>query len=126
MAGTKLSRKEKKKQRFESARYYAIRKSGRVYPLIWTHAEFCQRLKKLSLLEGHRRRVVEQTTVGDLWVSTVFLPLNHQYFHGPPKIFETMIFGKDGDEDRWRYSTYKQAKRGHVHAVRVAMARIKN
>lgn len=69
-------------------------------------------------------------------VSTVWLGLNHNWFGGPPLIFETMIFDESrtmtpvgapwnsrttwtgGDLAQWRYSTGEQAIRGHVHALR--------
>ena len=65
-------------------------------------------------------RVVAQTQVGELWVSTVFLGLDHSFGHGPPVLFETMVFrGRDGaGEDMWRYSTYDEAEAGHAKVVR--------
>ena len=35
---------------------------------------------------------VAETHVGDYWISTVFLGLDHSFHHGPPVLFETMIF----------------------------------
>lgn len=38
-------------------------------------------------------RHVAQTRIGNVWVSTVFLGLDHNFFgEGPPILFETMIF----------------------------------
>ena len=55
-------------------------------------------------------------------VSTVWLGLDHNWRPGgPPLIFETMIFEGEGFTEAgamWRYSTSKQAIRGHMHAVR--------
>lgn len=64
------------------------------------------------------RRVVE-TYVDDICVSTVFLGLDHSFNHGPPMIFETMIFGGEHDEKQWRYSTWDEAVAGHDRAVRL-------
>jgi hypothetical protein len=57
--------------------------------------------------------------VGDLWVSTVWLGLNHNYGDGPPLIFETMVFptGSYSEEYCQRYSTKEQAKEGHDRVV---------
>ena len=44
-----------------------------------------------------KRRVAE-TTVDDLWISTVFLGLNHNWHEGPPVVWETMVFC-NSDED---------------------------
>ncbi len=68
--------------------------------------------------------VVRHDIVGKSTVSTVLLPLDHQWFEGPPLIFETMIL----DDPRsalhlfqYRYSTMAQALAGH--AVTLAAAR---
>ena len=63
-----------------------------------------------------RQKRVARTTVGDTYVSTVFLGLDHAC-EGPPMIFETMIFGGDRDQDCWRYSTEEEARAGHAKAV---------
>lgn len=51
-------------------------------------------------------------------VSTVWLGLDYNFGHGPPLIFETMIFG-DGSLDCFRYSTEQGARVGHDEAVTV-------
>lgn len=38
-------------------------------------------------------RVVRRTILGRVWVSTVFLSMDHQWGDGPPLLFETMVFG---------------------------------
>lgn len=45
-------------------------------------------------MERARRRVA-LTQVGPCTVSTVFLGLDHNYFGGPPLLFETMVFVPD-------------------------------
>jgi hypothetical protein len=47
--------------------------------------------------EVANRRVAE-TTVGNLWISTVFLGLDHNWHGGPPILWETMVFC-NSDED---------------------------
>jgi hypothetical protein len=74
--------------------------------------------------------------VGDVFVSTVFLGLDHNYSdNGPPVLFETMTFAKgenpeDTRVDEWcrRYATWDEALRGHgevVRAVRAAQSKQK-
>jgi len=72
-------------------------------------------------------RIVQQDQIGDYWVSTVFLGLDHG-FHvdrgiHPPILFETMTFigkphrDKDGNavsESDDRYSTWDEALAGHL------------
>src|SRR5205809_567378 len=53
-------------------------------PISWDEA--------MRLFEEDRdKRIVEQTMVGDIKVSTVLLVINHNFGDGPPLIFETMI-----------------------------------
>lgn len=85
------------------------------------------------LTEASQPGYVERRRVGGdyidpekkIWVSTVFLGLDHQ-FHpgGPPLIYETMVFdnregGRKLGVDRYcdRYSTREQALAGHRGTV---------
>lgn len=69
------------------------------------------------LQETHDERIVQQTDVEDLIVSTVFLGLDHS-FDGSLHIFETMIFrDENGIGYCERYSTWKEAEEGHQRAI---------
>ena len=46
-----------------------------------------------------KQRIVRQETIGDYWVSTVFLALDHGSGSGPPLLFETLVFYADRRED---------------------------
>ena len=66
------------------------------------------------------RRVAEDR-VGNVWVSTVFLGLDHGWVEGRPILFETMVFAVD-DEDgadlhQERYATWDEAAAGHARIV---------
>lgn len=81
-------------------------------------------------------RVVKQEHVGNWYVSTVFLGLDHNWGdrNAPdykPILFETMIFWQPTDENKkndheWmdeyqeRYHTWDEALAGHAVAVEVA------
>lgn len=91
------------------------------------------------LMESLDYRRVAWTEVGPYFVSTVWLGLNHNFFDGPPVIFETMVFSselsfsrpvtlEDGTEilggfphheshDERRYHTEEEAVAGHVETV---------
>lgn len=59
-------------------------------------------------------RIVKQEQIGDYWVSTVFLGLDHNWsFQGPPIVFETMIFIDGSADAAERYSTWDEAAAGH-------------
>ncbi len=63
-------------------------------------------------------RVVANTKVGRVRVSTVFLGLDHAWgLRQKPVLFETMVFGGPCDGEQWRYATLGAAKRGHELAV---------
>lgn len=65
------------------------------------------------------QRVAETTLANGRRVSTVWLGLNHSLLDtGPPLIFETMVFPKEGEYselDCERYSTEEEARTGHQH-----------
>lgn len=66
-------------------------------------------------------RIVAQTDIGRIQISTVFLGLNHRYFgDGPPLIFETMIFGGKHDGYQSRSSTWEEAEKEHAEAIALA------
>ena len=68
-------------------------------------------------------RIVGQDNVGPLFVSTVFLGLDHRMSDGPPVVFETMIFPDNdfgGELIQRRYCTWDEAERGHKVALRYA------
>jgi hypothetical protein len=69
---------------------------------------------------GPRNRRVASDTVGHLWVSTVFLSIDHQFGMGPPVLWETMIFNnRTGESDLYceRYTSREEAERRHVEIV---------
>jgi hypothetical protein len=56
--------------------------------------------------------------VGRVWISTVFLGLDHNHYAaGPPVLWETMIFGGVFDGYQLRYSRRLDALQGHLGAV---------
>ena len=66
----------------------------------------------------HKR--VAEATVNSMWISTVFLGLDHSYLSGPPILFETMVFPSKGDYGDllcWRYRTKAAAEAGHSFLV---------
>ena len=51
-------------------------------------------------------------------VSTIFLGLDHNFrMHGPPLLFETMVFTDYGGEEMWRWSTWDEAAAAHQRIV---------
>lgn len=73
---------------------------------------------------GKSNRNINNTEIGDVIVSTVFLGLNHAHFGGPPMLFETMIFGGKHDQHQDRCSTYDEAEAMHERAVAMVKGEI--
>jgi len=75
------------------------------------------------LFEDERHIGYDQ--IGDVRISTVWLGLDHRLLgHGPPLIFETMIFGGDHDQDCWRYSSEYEARKGHDRALALVAGKV--
>ena len=57
----------------------------------------------------------------DIFISTVFLGIDHSFGDGPPVLFETMVFGGELDEEMNRYTTWEDAEKGHEEMVKRVM-----
>lgn len=83
---------------------------------------YCDLLTSMTEEQANAMKRVAEDTVGQVWLSTVWLGLDHQYGDGPPLIFESMTFSDlDGDDiwhnACWRYSTEAEALAGHKAIV---------
>jgi hypothetical protein len=62
-------------------------------------------------------RVGRTQVTDDIWVSTVWLGMDHNFGTDPPLYYETMVFGGKGDERQDRYTTLNAAQGGHTRVV---------
>ncbi len=74
------------------------------------------------LFQNDYKRVAEDAVEDTLWVSTVWLGLNHAWWPGGVEIFETMVFGAGSyhgvpDFGQRRYATEEEALAGHKEVV---------
>ncbi|MDO8628454.1 MAG: hypothetical protein Q7R56_01740 [Nanoarchaeota archaeon] len=69
-------------------------------------------IKKWNKAMSSMGRKVKQENIKKYHISTVFLGLDHG-FGGKPTFFETMIFGTGESNPCRRYTTWKQAEKGH-------------
>jgi hypothetical protein len=77
-------------------------------PVRCTLAEFAA-----SMMDD-ANRIVAQSTVGELQISTVFTGINQNWEDGDPILFETMVFGLPDDlHPQWRFSTWDEAMEIH-------------
>jgi hypothetical protein len=63
------------------------------------------------------KKAVKQEHIGDVFISTGFLGLNHAWNSDIPVLWETMIFGGEHDQYMDRYSSYEDALEGHQIAL---------
>lgn len=67
---------------------------------------------------GDQRRVAHDQPFPNVRVSTVFLGLDHRFgSHGPPILFETMVFGGEFNNLQERYCTWDEAEKGHAEIL---------
>ena len=99
-------------------------------------------------MENLENRIVKQEMINDLWISTVFLGIDHNWMpDGKPLLFEIMVFWEyekpvtktyklpskvihtyrmdreEIDELTERYSTWEEAEAGHERIVKEARKR---
>ena len=69
------------------------------------------------LEENPERKAVKQEHIGDIFISTVFLGLDHAWQSDIPVLWETMIFGGEHDQYQDRYTSVEDALEGHKTAL---------
>jgi hypothetical protein len=67
--------------------------------------------------DNPEKKAVKQDHVDDIFVSTVFLGLDHSWDNQGLILWETMIFGGINDQYQERYSSYEDALEGHQRAI---------
>lgn len=76
---------------------------------------------------GSNRRIAETTYPDGVYISTVFLGLDHRFSgssNAAPIVFETMIFGGEHDGYSDRCCTWEQAEEMHRIAMRKVNATV--
>lgn len=78
----------------------------------------CADIHEFAKMYEHSDRVVKQEHIDDVFISTVFLGIDHRFIdNSGPILFETMIFSGEHDQYQERYSTWAEAVRGHDEIV---------
>jgi len=72
--------------------------------------------------ETHDRTVKRDNLPDECLVSTVFLAQDHNFGHGVPLLFETMVFGGNHNDYMRRYETIEEALEGHEEVLRILRA----
>ena len=101
--------------------WYEIHPDGTFTPVASVRDLGRQSANTAPVEEGGRTVAKTSVVIGDrtLWVSTVFLGVDHSFRPGPPVLFETMVFeGSMMGRYCKRYHTYGEAKKGHEEVVK--------
>ena len=78
----------------------------------------CEDVERWAIwFEDINNRRVAEDQIGDVWVSTVFLGLDHSHGVGPPVLFETMAFRGREIIAQDRYASYEEAEMGHTEML---------
>lgn len=91
----------------------------RFYKLVHGDAIQCESIYEFTAWAVEHGREIARTRIGDAVVSTIFLGFDHngRTGHGPPILFETMIFGTKHDREMVRTATLAQAREAHARLV---------
>lgn len=70
-------------------------------------------------------RTIKKETINGVYISTVFLGLDHNFSGGKPILWETLVQGPGWDEMQ-RYSSLEAAKKGHEEFAAIILMEAKN
>ena len=76
--------------------------------------------KKWVKAFSESNRIVDKTTIGKVFISTVFLGLDHAFCENKPLLFETMVFGGPLDQEMDHCSTWIEAEKMHENMCKRA------
>lgn len=91
---------------------------GHLYKLSGKKPVPCSLEEYIHFMKSATNRIVEQTQVADLLVSTIFTGIDHSFGTGEKQLFETKVFGlPDETQPRWRFATWNHAVSEHRKLV---------
>ncbi len=94
---------------------------GRFYKLVDRTPTPCTLAEFAYAMENEKNRIIEQTMVEDLQVSTVFTGIDQNWTNeGEPILFDTVVFGLPDDlRPQWSFSSCDEAMEIHKLIVQV-------
>lgn len=91
---------------------------GHFYKLVDKNPVPCTFADYASDMKSADNRIIEQTRVGELTVSTVFTGIDHAFGMGEKQLFETSVLGLPDDIlPLWRFSSWDDAVKEHLQLV---------
>ena len=82
-------------------------------------------LWKWKFLASEKKRRVAKSSVSKVKISTVFLGIDTLFGKGKPLLYETMVFGGVYDHYQRKYSSRKEAMKGHKETVKMVKSKTK-
>lgn len=104
--------------------YYLLDENKKPYKVTLT--EF---LQYISSAKDDDFKYVKKDIIGDVYVSTVFLCIDHGFStneNALPVLWETMIFGGKYDQYQERYTSHEDALAGHEIALKLVKDSLAN
>ncbi|HEY5234886.1 MAG TPA: hypothetical protein VIJ14_01810 [Rhabdochlamydiaceae bacterium] len=81
-----------------------------------------------DLFEDPSYQVIKKDFIGPYEISTVWLGINHNIRGEPKKIFETMVFTENEEDEFYRYqeryATLQEAELGHEIIAKIIEAKV--
>ncbi len=91
---------------------------GHFYKLVNKEPVPCTFAEYASGMKSAENRLIEQTQVDELTVSTVFTGIDHAFGMGQKQLFETTVFGLPDDiQPQWRFASWNEAVNQHLQLV---------
>ena len=91
---------------------------GHFYKLVEKQPVPCTFADYASSMKSAENRLIEQSQVGELTVSTVFTGIDHAFGMGEKQLFETSVFGLPDDiQPQWRFASWNDAVNQHLQLV---------
>lgn len=90
----------------------------RFYRLVDRVPVRCTLLEYAEAMKDDANRILAQSTVGELQVSTIFTGIDQNWGGDVPVLFETVVFGLPDDlRPQWSFSTWDESM--EIHAMLV-------
>ena len=90
------------------------------YKLVEREPVRCTLLEYAQNMQSETNRIVAQTKIEALLISTIFTGIDHSFGLGEKRLFETVIFGMEDDiHPKWHHATWDGAQKEHNRIVKI-------
>ena len=90
------------------------------YKLVNQEPVKCSLEEYAKSMQIESNRIIKQTQIKDLFVSTIFTGIDYSFGLAEKKLFETIIFGLDDEiHPKWQYATWDDAIEKHHELIKM-------